>query len=33
VDLRLNGVAEIPRTKSGKYRFLDQRLPIQYGDR
>ena len=33
VDLRLNGVPEIPRTKSGKYRFLDQRLPIQYGDR
>lgn len=33
VDLRLQGVAEIPRTKAGKYRFLDQRLPIEYGDR
>ena len=33
VDLRLASVPEIPRTKAGKYRFLDQRLPIQYGDR
>jgi phenylacetate-CoA ligase len=33
VTLALQGVSEIPRTKSGKYRFLDQHLPIQYGDR
>lgn len=33
VTLALQQVAEIPRTKAGKYRFLDQQLPIQYGDR
>lgn len=33
VALALRAVPEIPRTKAGKYRFLDQRLPIQYGDR
>ena len=33
VALKLQPVAEIPRTKSGKFRFLDQRLSIQYGDR
>lgn len=33
VALKLRPVPEIPRTKSGKFRFLDQRLPIQYGDR
>ena len=31
--LALHAVDEIPRTKAGKYRFLDQRLPIHYGDR
>ena len=31
--LSLAAVNQRPRTKSGKYRFLDQRLPIQYGDR
>jgi phenylacetate-CoA ligase len=31
--LTLTAVKEIPRTKSGKYRFLDQRLNIKYGDR
>lgn len=33
VTLTLRSVAGIARTKSGKYRFLDQRVPIQYGDR
>ncbi len=33
VTLALQAVAEIPRTKAGKFRFLDQHLPIQYGDR
>jgi phenylacetate-CoA ligase len=33
VKLSLEAVADIPRTKARKYRFLDQRLPIQYGDR
>lgn len=33
VTLELEAVGEIPRTSSGKFRFLDQRLPIQYGDR
>jgi phenylacetate-CoA ligase len=33
VTLKLQPVAEIARTKSGKFRFLDQRLPIQYGER
>jgi phenylacetate-CoA ligase len=32
-ELTLTAVSEIPRTKSGKYRFLDQRLDIKYGDR
>ncbi len=33
VTLSLRPVVEIARTRSGKYRFLDQRLEIQYGDR
>lgn len=33
VRLTLKAVDEIPRTPSGKYRFLDQRVPIRYGDR
>jgi phenylacetate-CoA ligase len=33
VRLELRSVSEIPRTKAGKFRFLDQRLPIHYGDR
>jgi phenylacetate-CoA ligase len=33
VHLALQAVNEIPRTRSGKFQFLDQRLPIQYGDR
>lgn len=32
-ELTLAAVEEIPRTASGKYRFLDQRLKIKYGDR
>lgn len=32
VTLVLVPVKEIPRTKSGKYRFLDQRMEIRYGD-
>jgi len=32
MELSMVPVNEIPRTKSGKYRFLDQRLPIRYGD-
>lgn len=31
--LELKPVPEIPRTKSGKFRFLDQRMAIQYGDK
>ncbi len=31
--LDMKEVAEIPRTPSGKLRFLDQRLPVRYGDR
>ena len=30
--LRLTPVEEIPRTKSGKLSFLEQKLPIKYGD-
>jgi phenylacetate-CoA ligase len=33
VTLASQQVPEIPRTRSGKYRFLDQRLPIRYGDK
>ncbi|MCL4685390.1 phenylacetate--CoA ligase family protein [Myxococcota bacterium] len=33
VKVALQPVSEIPRTKAGKFRFLDQRLPIRYGDR
>jgi phenylacetate-CoA ligase len=33
MTLALEEVPEIARTKSGKYRFLDQRLAIRYGDR
>lgn len=33
MTLHLKQVAEISRTKAGKFRFLDQRMPIQYGDR
>lgn len=32
VDLSLRPVAEIPRTPSGKHKFLEQRLEIRYGD-
>ena len=32
-ELTLAAVKEIPRTQAGKYRFLDQRLAIKYGDR
>ncbi|MBI5529682.1 MAG: phenylacetate--CoA ligase family protein [Deltaproteobacteria bacterium] len=32
VDLTMTAVAEIGRTPSGKRRFLDQRLPVKYGD-
>ena len=32
VTLDLTPVGEIPRTRLGKYRFLDQRLKIQYGE-
>ena len=32
VDLRLEAVAEIPRTKAGKTRMLDQRVPLAYGE-
>ena len=31
--LKIAAVNEIPRAPSGKYRFLDQRLPLRYGDR
>jgi len=31
-DLKIEFVDEIPRTKSGKYRFLIQKLPIKFGD-
>ncbi len=33
VQLTLASVSEIPRAPSGKYRFLDQRLPLRYGDK
>jgi len=33
MKLALEAVSEIPRTRTGKFRFLDQRLPIRYGDR
>ena len=33
MQLSLVAVDSIPRTGAGKYRFLDQRLPIKYGDR
>lgn len=29
IDLELEYVDEIPRTKAGKYKFMDQRLPVQ----
>ena len=32
VDLQIRFVDKIPRTKSGKYRFLIQKLPIKFGD-
>jgi phenylacetate-CoA ligase len=32
MELELRAVASIPRTRSGKYRFLDQRLAIRYSD-
>lgn len=32
MELNLIPVDEIPRNKTGKYSFLDQRLSIQYGD-
>ena len=31
-QLELVAVEEIPKTRSGKLRFLDQRLPLKYGD-
>jgi phenylacetate-CoA ligase len=33
MELELNQVPEIPRTRSGKYRFLDQRIKSCYGDK
>jgi hypothetical protein len=33
VELFLQPVSEIPITSRGKLHFLDQRLPIRYGDR
>ena len=33
VELTLQAVSDIPRSSSGKYRFLDQRLSLAYGDR
>lgn len=33
IDLQLREVPEIPLTRNGKLRFLDQRVPIKYGDR
>ncbi|HMP89038.1 MAG TPA: glycosyltransferase [Kiritimatiellia bacterium] len=33
VQLTMKHVSQIPRTRSGKFRFLDQRLEISYGDR
>ena len=32
VNLIIHFVDHIPRTKSGKYRFLIQKLPIEFGD-
>jgi phenylacetate-CoA ligase len=32
MDVQLEAVAEIKRTRSGKMRFLEQRLPVKYGD-
>ena len=32
VDLIIKFVDEIPRTQSGKYRFLIQKLPIEFSD-
>ncbi len=31
-ELKINFVDSIPRTKSGKYRFLIQKLPIKFGE-
>lgn len=33
MSLDIEAVGEIPRTKAGKFRFLDQRMTIQYGDK
>jgi phenylacetate-CoA ligase len=33
MHLKIAAVNEIPRAPSGKYRFLEQRLPLRYGDR
>jgi len=33
MELDMKFVNTIPRTKSGKYRFLIQELPIKFGDR
>ena len=33
VDLEIVFVDEIPKTKRGKYRFLIQKLPIEFGDK
>jgi len=33
LDVGFSYVDHIPRTKSGKYRFLIQKLPIEFGDR
>ena len=32
IELEIRFVSEIPRTKSGKYRFLIQELPVEFGD-
>lgn len=32
VELTIELVSEIPRTPRGKYRFLDQKLPLRFGD-
>ncbi len=32
MKLEVRFVDNIPRTKSGKYRFLIQKLPLQFGD-
>jgi len=31
-DIEIKIVKNIPRTKSGKFRYLIQKLPIEFGD-